>query len=322
MLNFDVICVGDAKIDIFLILPDSSPYIHLDQKNLCLEYGQKIPVDSCPVMPGGNAANTAVGLSRLSLQTAVIAEIGTDEFSGRIINNLKDENINTDHLIQKKSNSPSFSVILSYKKDRTILGHHSLREHNFSFDNFSTKMIYLTSLGDLWENAYQRTLEFTQRSKALLAFNPGSKQLKEKTNKIKNVLKTTDILFVNKQEAEEILYEKEMNCEINKDMLLSIQKLGPKTVILTDGKYGSYALNEKGGFFNQVCVDAEVVEKTGAGDAYTSGFLAATLLNLNTQEAMRWGTLNAAGTITKIGAQNGLLFKNQMEEAYAKQSWL
>ncbi|MDO8620940.1 MAG: carbohydrate kinase family protein [Candidatus Levybacteria bacterium] len=314
MLSFDVICIGDAKIDIFLSLLEENPNIHLnrDTKELCVAYGQKIPVDACSLQLGGNAYNVAVGLAKLQMKTAVMAEIGKDEFSQKIINGLQSENVNTDFLLQNANSPSSFSVILSFQQERTIFSKHIEREHNFSFDGISTKWIYLTSLGNEWEKTYELTEAFAKSSGSKLAFNPGTLQLLTGYQKIKSVLAISDMLFVNKEEAITILNIK--NQISNNELLISLQKLGPKIVVITDGENGSFAVNEKGEFLTQAIIKTAIVEKTGAGDAYASGFLAAMLSNLPIQTAMKWGTINASATMAIIGAQNGLLPRKEMEE--------
>lgn len=313
--NFDAVCIGSAKIDIFLSVPRNSSHVHLDKKanNLSVAYGQKILVERSSIMLGGNACNVSVGLSKLKIKTAIMAEVGKDEFSQKIINNLASENVNSDFLIQSFNNPSSFSVILSFEKDRTIFGEHFTREHDFSFENLSTKSIYLTSLGETWKNAYEETLRFVRKTSALLFFNPGTPQLKSGYAGIKEVLKSTDILFLNKEETLETLGLKNETPDIQ-ELLISLQKLGPKTAVITDGKNGSFAINEKQEFFSQPIIPTLIVEKTGAGDAYASGFLAAILSNLPIQTAMKWGTLNASSTMNAVGAQNGLLSKIEIEE--------
>ena len=86
--NFDVVCVGNAKIDSFLTLRQANNHIRLieDTNELCIKFGEKISVDSAAILLGGNAANVSVGLSRLGLNVALLAEIGKDEFAQKIIN--------------------------------------------------------------------------------------------------------------------------------------------------------------------------------------------------------------------------------------------
>ena len=83
--------------------------------------------------------------------------------------------------------------------------------------------------------------------------------------------------------------------------------MGARSVVITDGKNGSSAIDEKGKIYSFGVLPANVVQKTGAGDAYTSGFLAAYTQGKDIEGAMRWGAANAASVIQEIGAQKGLL---------------
>ena len=58
--------------------------------------------------------------------------------------------------------------------------------------------------------------------------------------------------------------------------------------------------------------DVPVVERTGCGDSYSTGFICALASGYDISTAMRWGTINAAFVLQKIGAQEGLLKKNEL----------
>ncbi|MDO8659760.1 MAG: carbohydrate kinase family protein [Candidatus Parcubacteria bacterium] len=313
MSQFDIACVGDAKIDQFLFLHEASSHLKLNKETneLCLKYGEKIPVDDLKICLGGDGANVAVGLARLGLSTSLIAELGDDEFSQIIKDGLKKENIDLT-FAKQITGKTSTSIIISFQNERTILSQHIKRGHNFEIDNLETKWIYLTSLGAEWELTYQKIYEFSKQKGVKLAFNPGTLQIDEGLKKLKNILTITDILFLNKEEATKILRINDKGLMIN-DLLNGLKQLGPKTVIITDGKNGSYAIDENGKILFQAIIPTEIIEKTGAGDAYASGFLAASLSNLPIQTAMKWGTLNACGTMSAVGAQNGLLSREKME---------
>jgi sugar/nucleoside kinase (ribokinase family) len=316
----DILCVGDAKIDIFLRIPESNPYFGLDKANnkLLISFGEKIHVERYILGIGGNAANTAVGISRLGLNTGLCAEIGKDELSQKILNHLKKENVNTDLLIQTDEDA-SVSVALSYQGERTLLTEHVKRNHDFNFEKIETRFIYLTSLGDVWQNAYEKTLEFTKKANVKLAFNPGSVQLENRGKVVMDIIENCDYLFVNKEEAEEILYGKELGLERGnenqiKKLLYGLRGLGVKNVAITDGDNGSYVESEKNETYHLGIIKVDVSEKTGAGDAYSAGFLAAIIHGLEIPEAMKWGALNSANVIKGIGAEVGLLTKPEMEE--------
>lgn len=135
MLSFDVVCVGNAKIDAFLSIHEASQHLRLnkDTNELCIKSGEKIAVDKCEFLLGGNAANVAVGLSRLGLKSSLYAEIGDDELSHKIINTLKKEDVHTENVKRSKDNECSISVIINFKNERTIFSEHIQRLHDFTF---------------------------------------------------------------------------------------------------------------------------------------------------------------------------------------------
>ncbi|MBI2031633.1 MAG: carbohydrate kinase family protein [Candidatus Levybacteria bacterium] len=316
---FDVVAVGNAKIDIFLQVHDTNQHFKLNPqtKELCVISGDKALVDKAFFTIGGNAANVSVGLSRMGLKTAIVAEIGSDEFADKIKNTLKKENVSEDYLKQAEGES-SLSVIINYAKERTIFEENVEREHDYNFDNISGKWIYLTSIGKKWENAYRKTLDFVEKNNLKLAFNPGTAQLDDGLSEIAGIFKKTEILFLSKEEAIKILKLDSSSFtsdeESIKKLLFLLKELGPKVAIITDGKNGSFMLDENNNFFFQGIKEAEVVEKTGAGDAYASGFLSAVIFGQNYQTAMKWGTENSASVIGKVGAQTGLLRRKEMEK--------
>lgn len=312
---FDIVCVGNAKIDTFLTLHETNTHLRLikETNELAIKFGEKIAVEKAEILLGGNAANVAVGTSRLGLETALVAEIGKDEFAQKIISTLSKENVNTEKVLQEEGQQSSFSTIINFKNERTIFSEHVKRDHDFSFENLSTKWVYLTSLGNNWNNAYAKTVNFVKEIKSNLAFNPGTLQIESGKNSIENVLSATSLLFVNRDEAEDLLESPHGQKNIN-DLAIGLQKLGPKIVIITDGQNGSFALDEKGNMLEKNSLNIQVVEKTGAGDAYSSGFLAALIHDKSIEESMEWGTRNSASVIGKIGGQEGLLYKTDFEK--------
>ena len=310
MLHFDVVCVGNAKIDTFLTLHEASEHLRLikETNELAIKFGEKITVDKAELLLGGNAANVSVGISRLGLNTALVAEIGKDEFAQKIINTLSKENVDVSNIAQTEGQQSSFSTIINFRNERTIFSEHVRREHNFNFENITTPWVYLTSLGNAWLDAYNKTVDFIKETKSSLAFNPGTLQIESGKNSIENVLSVTDLLFVNKEEGEKLLGYPQGQKSIE-EIITNLQKFGPKIVVITDGRNGSFAIDEEGKILREEILETTVVEKTGAGDAYSSGFLGAILHKKSTREAMSWGNKNSASVIEKVGATSGLLYK-------------
>ena len=316
--HYNVITVGESTIDAFMTLEHANTAMHMEGENggVCFRHGAKIDVDRYDFEIGGNATNVAVGLTRLGVKSTLVSETGDDEFSIKIRNCLAKERIERTFIVETPGPS-NFSVIINFNGDRTIFVQDVERKHEFHLYDVTADMIYLTSLGREWKGAYNKILEFVEKTGTSLVFNPGSRQLREEKDMMHKVLEKSKMVFINKEEAEIILTDKqtmENSREYIHELMKKIQKLGPCTVVLTNGKRGSYALDDKGEFHFHNTLDGKVVERTGAGDAYTSGFLAASLYGMSLPTAMEWGSQNATSVVGKVGAHPGLLSKHEMEE--------
>ncbi len=315
--HYNVLTVGESTIDAFMTLHDASKACRIDSEehDLCFKFGEKIDVDRYDFTIGGNATNVAVGLTRLGLKATLCTETGDDEFSLKIRNCLANEHI--ERLFVRQVPGPSnFSVIINCNGDRTIFVQDVGREHDFDLTDVTADIVYLTSLGNEWRKPYKKILDFVEEQGSTLAFNPGSRQLREGKDVVHEVMKKSQMLFVNKEEAELILFDKqttESGESYIRELLTKLRDLGPKVVLITDGKKGSYAIDDSGGFHSQGIHDGPIVERTGAGDAFTSGFLAASVLGLSLPKAMLWGSWNATSVVGKVGAQAGLMTKEQMD---------
>lgn len=319
-----VTTIGDAIIDIFLNPQASGSHFRRNEKTgeLCFVHGQKIPLETAEICLGGNASNVAIGMRRLGFDTAVCAEIGSDIFAQKIVDVFRTEHVALSQLLQTPNAITSFAVVLNIQAERTIFVEHVKRDHPFSLAAITSEWVYLTSLGHKWEHVYNQAAIIVKEKGLKLAFNPGTLQLQEGLDIVTKLLPLTDILFVNKEEAAR-LAQTNVESPLSEDSVIKtlfhvLQEMGVKTVVLTDGKDGSYASDESKQIYHMGIFPHTIVERTGAGDAYAVGFLAGILQGHDVAEAMRWGTANAGSVIEHTGAQKGLLtsdtIKRRLEE--------
>src|SRR5664279_2056087 len=197
--HYSVITVGESTIDAFMTLAHANSSMHMMGENgeVCFRLGEKIDVDRYDFTIGGNATNVAVGLTRLGVKATLVSETGDDEFSIKIRNCLANEHIER-LLVNQTRGASNFSVIINFKGDRTIFVQDVQREHDFHFDDVTADVVYLTSLGRDWKTPYQTVLDFVNKTGARLAFNPGSRQLREGADIVHKILKKTHMIFINK----------------------------------------------------------------------------------------------------------------------------
>ena len=101
--------------------------------------------------------------------------------------------------------------------------------------------------------------------------------------------------------------------------MAGIRALGPKIAVVTDGRNGSYIMDDSGAYHAPMYPDpAPPVSRTGAGDAAASTTVAYIIKGLEPKEAMLRGLINSAFVVQKVGAQAGLLHEKEVEDAYTK----
>ena len=314
-MKFDIVTIGDCQIDYFVRVEDYriAPAQAGRSAGLVLNYAQKIPISEFKFFYGGNALNTAVGFRRLGLKVGIHACVGKDAGGSAILEHIRRENIERSQIRVQNGVETDKSVVIVTGGERTILTYHSRKNYNFS-NRLQSKWVYLTSLGAGYEKIYKGVETLISRSAAKLAFNPGTRQLKHSIAAVRRLVKYTDLLFVNFEEAQKIAGGKTGDA---KRLLARLNSLGAKNAIVTDGIKGAYAFDGKL-FLKIGSFPAKRVDATGAGDAFASGTTAALVTGLSLGEALRWGSVNAASEIAQIGVQNGLLTKNRLLDVLKK----
>lgn len=312
---FDVISIGDATVDTFLVVDDASLSCDLkkDHCKICFNFADKIPITYTTQSIGGNACNTAVSFARLGLNSTIITELG-DDINGFVIKNeLERKKVDISQVKMIKNAETKYAVVLNFKGERTIFSYHVKRKYSLPKLK-ETKWIYYTSLAKNFGNIQKKIIEHIKKNPQVkLAFNPGSYQLKYGLDEIKKIFPFLDIIFLNKEEAEKITNKKNNL----KSVFNSLHQKGIKMVVLTDGENGSY-VSDGQAMYKMKKYDVKLKAKTGAGDAFASAFLTAIIKNKTIKEALAYGTANASGVITEFGAQKGLLSLNGIERAIKK----
>lgn len=299
---YDVIAVGSATIDAFAKI--DRKLIH--KKSYCLPMNGKVLINNLEIHTGGGGTNVAYGISKLGLKTAVITKIGCRDNSQRILRKLSEEKV--DFLVgcAKKGRTP-FSVIVDAKgKDRSILtfkgSADELNYDEIDKSRLKTKWFYFCSMTGKSYKTLVKLAYVAEKKKINILFNPSSYMIKNYN--LKPILKRTNVLIFNKDEA---MMLTKMNGKDIKKMMQAIYKMGPDGIVVTDGSKRIYAYDGDMVYTWIPKKSARIVETTGAGDAFGSGFLAGLIKTNNFRKALKLGNMNAEGCISKTGAKEGLL---------------
>ncbi len=317
--DFQLITIGDATWDVFLTPSEAETFCEVltEKSMIAFKYGDKIPVRSVDYSVGGNGANNAVGTKRLGINVAPILTLGDDPISNQIVETFIKERISTSFISRQKETGSNYSTAIVVGGERTLFTFNQEKNYFFPQDFPETSWIYLTSLGDNFQETYEKTVELVKAKPDIkLAFNPGSRQVRAGVESLKNVLSVCFVVYVNRDEAETITGVKDTKNH-EKDLLNALGALGPKLCIVTDGANGAYVLFE-GKFYHSGVLPIDAYERTGAGDSFGAGCIAALIKGLDIREALVWGTVNSASVIGYPGAQRGLLKETEMEEWLAR----
>lgn len=308
----DFIAVGDITIDDFIDLLPEDACIDTKNNKLCVNFGDKVPYASHKIVPSvGNSPNAAVSAHRLGLKSALITDIGDDRNGEICIEALEKEGVDTTYVRKHIGRNTNFHYVLRYEAERTILVKHE--EYEYEKPNVpAPTWMYLSSLSDNSLPYHEKLVEYLKENGTKLAFQPGTFQIKLGYEKLKDLYELSELFFCNKKEAQKILNSNENDI---KELLKGIKNLGPNIAIITDGIDGAYTYDGKEIWHMPMYPDpAPPVDRTGAGDSFSSTFTVALALGKSIPEALSWGPINSMSVVQYIGAQEGLLTREKIEE--------
>ena len=99
------------------------------------------------------------------------------------------------------------------------------------------------------------------------------------------------------------------------ELLKGLRGHGPKIVVITDGPKGAHTFDGSEVWHMPMYPDPKApVDRTGAGDAFSSTFTSALALGHDIPTALSWGPINSMSVVQYIGAQKGLLTREQLEK--------
>ncbi len=307
-MKFDVITIGAAVRDVFLA---SNKFIAIKSTKFktgvgeCMNLGSKIELDKIFLTTGGGATNAAATLSSLGFKTACIAKIGDDAPGRDILEDLQKFKVNTKLIKRVNKGRTAYSSILTMMDgERTVLVYRGVSSSFKSTDIawkalWKTKWIYLTSLGGDITLA-KKIIDHAHSHNVKVSWNPGSKELKHGMKGFAPLLSKIDILNMNKEEAQLLTKERTI-----KGMLKKLSSPG-KVRIITDGTKGSH-ISKDNLYIHLKTTGAKGISRTGAGDAFGSGFLASYIKTNDIKKSAQVGTLNAESVIQSFGAKQGIL---------------
>lgn len=307
-----IIAVGAAVQDVFLshsdeFKPVSDTATH--EQFMRLELGSKANVNNITFSTGGGATNAAVTFARQGLDAVFMGTIGHDPAGRAVIDVLDHEGVDTSHLSFNHKYNTGYSVLLlAPNGERTILTYRGASTHyhinDFRIKGIEADWLYVSTLNGEFDILHALFDEARRRNIKIM-FNPGKGELTH-PNKLKALLDDVEILCLNKNEASMLVEGSTLE-----ELVRHLHHYVP-VAIVSDGPNGVIASDKKTIVRAGMYQDVRVLDRTGAGDAFGSGFLSQWVQGKKMTECIVFASANSTSVVSHIGAKTGILIKGTM----------
>ena len=335
--------IGSAMIDTIVLVAseniERATFSNDDKSFLMLETGRKLEARSITTHVGGGACNTAVSLARRGWESGVVAKVGADLNAAEIRKHFRENGV-ADYLIESDHATGVAVMVASHDRNASIFVHRGANETLTEaelpgFDGVD--LVYVTSLSNDSAECYGPILRNARASGAMVASNPGIRQLTTRTPAFLAALNFVDLISINRIEAEALVPVMAARAEAAEDrmpedppillqrglrsggidmglirFMRTLQQAGPTWVSVTDGMDGAY-LGGPDNVLWHPTAKADVAGTAGAGDAFCSTLTAALAEGVAPEVALRQASVNAASVVSHVDTSTGLLTSNVLE---------
>lgn len=315
-----ILAIGDIFTDAFIKLREDKARIDTDpdgSKRLSLPFGSKPPYDSVEIVQAvGPSPNAAVAFSRLGLNAGLMAFLGDDQPGKDSLAYLHNENVDTSTMAAYEGMKSNYYYVLRYGADRTILVKNEEYGYNWVAPEKTPDWIYLSLISEASWQLHEDLLAYLEsHPDTKFAFQPGTFHFEWGAEKLAKIYARSHIVVMNREEAVDVTGE---SYDSLKGLADGLHALGPKIVVITDGPNGSYAsYNGKLVSIPNYPDPAAPVDRTGAGDAFASTIVAALALGESIETALTWAPINSMNVVQHLGAQAGLLKREDIDRLLA-----
>lgn len=300
-----VLCVGKATQDVFLIDDEFDPHCEGDVCYTHLPLGAKLDISKAVFAPGGNATNVAVTLARQGIDTSYLWALGHDPASHSALEALDAEGVDTSAVVQSADLQAGYSTVLVAPQggERTILSYKGSLPSANDIDRMlriadKPDWVYPSSLGTI--DSLARVIDWAAKYDIKVMLNPSGSDLLD-VAKLRALLEDVEVLIANKEEMQQIVEGNTVE-----ELVLHGLNYCP-VVIVTDGRKGAVASDGKIVVTAGLYDNNPSVERTGAGDAFASGFLSQWVQGMKLKDSIHFASANSSSVVLQIGAKAGIL---------------
>jgi sugar/nucleoside kinase (ribokinase family) len=297
-----ILVIGELNVDIVATGLRSDP-----------EMGAEILAADCELTLGSASAIFAAGVAKLGYNVTFVSQVGRDYFGDFCIRALQQLGVSTRHVARKADEKTGVTIALSGNRDRALVTHVGavatltsegidealLKRHNhLHLTSYYLQKALKPSFAGIFRRA--KTLGLTT------SFDPNSDPANKRSKSIDNVLRYTDVLFVNEREALQLTGTSTPKA--------GLKILGTKVrcAVIKRGRRGATAILD-GATMSHTGFKVTAVDTTGAGDSFDAGFVSAYLHHAPMVECLRIGNACGALSATRVGGTAGQPTQSELQ---------
>ena len=302
--HIKIVSIGAAIQDIFL--QGKIFAAHREDGNYVQEFelGSKNEIETITYDTGGGATNASVTFARQGLHSMYMGVVGDDIAGKAVLNALHRDGVDTS-LVQysSKAGTGTSVILLSPKGERTVLTYRGAsKTYNISessFHDVRADWFYISSLSGDFE-ALKTITKYAVTHDIKIAINPGRGELTDK-KVFMELLPNFTLLSLNKEEMAGLFGGSSAT-----ELVQAASRHVP-LALLTDGPSGSYVCDGKNIYKAGVYREVPVLDRIGAGDAFSSGFVTMIAKGQNIERALTFASANSTSVVGSLGAKTGIL---------------
>lgn len=252
---------------------------------------------------GGVVANFCVGVARMGVKSGFMGSAGDDPNGHEILQNFKNHDMDVEHFfLKKETKTPVNIIVVDSHGSRQILQdpymeRNVLKSDEIIADYVAKADIFHTDAVNI--DSAKKCMRIAKEAGKRVSFDLERHVAVYGLDAIRDLLEMTDILLPNRRGALELTKETDVRRAARK--LLSF---GPEIVLITLGEDGSLLVTAEGEHRIPIYKVENVVDTTGAGDAFNSAFVSCIYKGMAPLEAADFASAVAALSVTKVGAQS------------------
>ncbi len=300
---YDVVAIGNISADLYF---NADELTHQGNR-LNLAIGGKYQVSEFSMHVGGGGANVAIGCRRMGLRSAVVGMVGNNAFRKAIMQRLEQAKVATRYILFNQKDSSVAVILLGSNGERTIIHHESSHKHTVEEKHVlhhikGARAVYFGNMPDVSAHERRSVMKRLHEQGSFIVCNVGKKDCCRPRTYTSELLEYADMLIVNTFEFCELIKQPDLKINFKKSVFEYMPQMKDKLVVITDSSNGSYAYFGDKVYHQKAIQPRRIIDTTGAGDAYSAGFISSYITYLDIPRAMKNGASYASKILARIGA--------------------